>query len=336
METTVREVLTAAGVPFRSGGADWLRIPALWRGSRDYNLAVNRNTGKWILHSTGETGSWSELLTRLGIENGKRASLCRDPAPFRRDSRKAALQLWDEAFPLRYPEEYREPFPALRQWRAAAWAYLENRGIPQASALAYAPDLRVCEDEDAVLLLIPLRAPADGDPLMGVQRIRIDTAGHKTPFLDKEGKPTEDTKRMLGPRKTAAGSTGWWLPEAPKTGSYPERVLLCEGPETAMGLQAFTGRQVWCLADAGGLRNASSAYLERRGIRSVCIAGDHDSNQVGLIAAADLALRLRQEHPDWQITVALPPERDTDWLDVLVRYGPEQSLRLFRKNIEHF
>lgn len=336
MDKTVREVLIQEGIPFRSGGADWFRIPAVWRGSEDYNLSVNRNTGSWVLHSTGEHGNWADLVDRLGIGNDKRVGpLRKDPIPFRRDSKKAAKELWDNAFPLRYPEEYRQPFPALKKWRDAAWAYLENRGIPQAAVLTYAPDIRVYEDNDAVLLLIPLRAPVDGDPLMGVQRIRIDASGHKAPFLDKKGKPTE-AKRMLGPRKTETGATGWWLPESPKGVSHPDRVLLCEGPETAMGLQAFTGRQVWCLADAGGLQNASSSYLEKRGIRSVCIAGDNDSNQVGLIAAADLALRLRTEHPDWRVTVALPSERDTDWLDLLMKYGPEQARLKFSQSLESF
>lgn len=336
MEKTVREVLVQAGIPIRSGGINWLRLPAVWRGSEDYNLAVNRNTGKWILHSTKESGTWEELLDLLGLGSGNRVQLRKDPPPFRADSKKYALNLWDEAFPLRYPEEYRRPFPALQRCREAAWAYLEKRGIPKSAALSYAYDLRVCEDEDAILLLIPLRAPVVGEPLHGVQRIRIDEAGNKTPFLDRKGRPTSDSKRMLGPRKTAAGSTGWWLPASPEAEPHPDRVLLCEGPETAMGLQALTGRQVWCLADAGGLLNASVEHLTERGIQSVCIAGDHDSNQVGVVAAADLALRLRQERPNWKVTVALPPERDTDWLDILVQYGSKKAYSWFRDSIESF
>ncbi len=334
--TTVREVLVKAGIRPRAGGSDWWRIPAIWRGSEDYNLAVNRHSGKWRLHSTGESGTWEELQQLLGI-NGDGTlpvPLRKDPAPFRTDSRKAALQLWSDAFPLRYPEEYRSPFPALRKWRGAAWAYLGKRGIPLEAVGRYASDIRVIEDgEDAVLLLIPLRAPRDDQALQGVQRIRIDFTGNKAPFLDKKGKPTE-AKRMLGPRQMAEGSTGWWLPAL--TDRYPERVLLCEGPETAMGLHAFTDRPVWCLADAGGLLNAALPYLEARGIRSVCVAGDHDSNQVGVVAAADLALRIRKEYPDWRVTVALPPVRDTDWLDVLKEVGPEAARLVFQESVEPF
>ncbi len=326
----VRDVLKAAGIPVRPGGAGWLRIPAVWRGSKDFNLAVNADTGHWILHSTGETGSWETLLKFCTLD-----PLESKITPSKKSNSTGgttqiqARELWDLGFCLSDYQDYRKPFKELVKWREAALAYLRNRGIPEVEIQRVARQVRVVGDtRTALLLLIPLSAPFSGGDVTGLQRIRLDFSGKKYPWPVETG--TGESKRMLGPRKVDGWSTGWWLPAL----VHPERVIICEGPETAIALQAFTGRAVWCLASANGLDMARIEFLLEKGISSVCIAGDCDVT--GIVAAADLALRIRGNFPDWQVTVAIPSQRKTDWLDVLREQGPEQALLTFRASIETF
>ena len=327
----VREILKAAGIPVRPGGAGWLRVPAVWRGSKDFNLAVNADTGSWILHSTGETGSWEALLKLCAMDPSEFKI---SPAKKSRDTgttQAQALELWNSAFCLSDYQDYRKPFKELVKWREAALAYLRNRGIPESEIQRVASQVKVVGDtRTALLLLIPLSAPLPGGSIFGLQRIRLDFSGKKYPWPVEEG--VGESKRMLGPRKVGekGWSTGWWLPAL----VHPDRVIICEGPETAIALQAFTGRAVWCLASANGLDMARIEFLAERGISGVCIAGDCD--MAGIVAAANLALRIRASFPDWQVTVAIPGQRKTDWLDVLREQGPEQALITFRASIESF
>lgn len=329
----VREVLRSAGIPVRPGGQGWLRAPAIWRGSRDFNLAINADSGHWILHSTGEKGSWEELLRLCAMDPLEFGKI----SPAKPGSRPSgttqaqALELWNAAFWLSENQDYRKPFKDLKRWREAGFAYLRNRGIPEEAIQIIASQVRVIGDtRTAMLLLIPLSAPFVGGEVTGLQRIRLDFSGKKYPWPVEEG--VGESKRMLGPRKVGEGgwSTGWWLPSR----IYPERVLICEGPETAIALQGFTGRAVWCLASANGMDMARIEYLAEQGTTSVCIAGDCDVP--GIVAAANIALRIRKNFPSWQVTVAIPSQRKTDWLDVLREQGPEQALVTFRESIEIF
>lgn len=327
----VREVLRKAGVPVRPGGVGWLRAPAVWRGSTDFNLAVNLETGAWILHSTGEKGSWKDLLEFLSLDSsnltitkpkgGKNAS---------GTTQSQALELWESAYWLTDQYDYRRPFKELAKWRQAATAYLQNRGIPDEEIQRVATQVKVVGDtRTALLLLIPLKYPTLDGGVFGLQRIRLDFSGKKYPWPVEVG--TGEAKRMLGPRKVGEGwSTGWWLPGT----THLDRVIICEGPETAIALQAFTGRAIWCLASANGMDMARIEFLAENNIRNVCIAGDCDVT--GIIAAADLAIRLKTTFPDWTISVAIPDERKTDWLDVLRESGAPAALDIFRKSIEMF
>ncbi|MHB1666102.1 toprim domain-containing protein [Thiomonas sp.] len=338
----VLDILQAAGLPVRTSGSVWLRAPATWRGSADYNLAIHAETGAWRLHSTGEHGSFADLLELLGLDPETGQGLVRPGQKAASVSRKhtattqgQALALWRQAFSVSDQGDYRPPFPELREWREAAMRYLRGRGIPNGAVQHAARYLRIIPEpasEKGLLLLVPLYAPELGakEPT-GLQRIRIDRQGNRFPWKPAGGGAPE-AKRMIGPRKLGPNevSTGWLLPPLNLAQTDP-LLLICEGPETAIALQAITGAAVWCLTSADGLDRARIEFLKELGIRRVCVAGDHDPDGRGQTAAAHLGQRLHARFPDWDVTLALPPQAGEDWLDILAGQGAEQALVLFRQ-----
>jgi len=334
---TVRATLEAAGIPVRNGGGGWLRIPAVWRGSSDFNLAVHAQKGIWFLHSTGESGSWNELVELMGLESDKPtyvAPVTGNALKEKRQRRGMARGLWDQAIPLELPE-YRSPHPAMVRMQEAVTRYLRSRGIPEETQKRAAPHLRMAEEDDeAVLLLVPLYAPyPDQNKPAAVQRIRLDSQGRKNPWLSPSGEPDSE-KRMLGTWKTEpdGAAAGLLLPPADLNRGGP--VYLCEGPETALALMAMTREAVWCLASAGGLKAARIAWLWDHGFRHFRIAADNDRSQTGQKAAEFLQERILQQFPEARVEWACPEKEGEDWLDVLQACGVEQGAERLRLAME--
>lgn len=58
------DVLRALNLsPSRSG--KFFRIPAVWRGGKNRNVAVSASSGAWIDHATEEKGNWKQLLNLI-------------------------------------------------------------------------------------------------------------------------------------------------------------------------------------------------------------------------------------------------------------------------------
>jgi putative DNA primase/helicase len=87
---------------------------------------------------------------------------------------------------------------------------------------------------------------------------------------------------------------------------------IAEGVETALACFQLFGIPVWSVISANGI----SSFIPPPGLRRLIIFADHDHNFVGQTAAYRLAERLARD--GLTVKVKIPPEVDTDWLDVLL------------------
>lgn len=61
MSKSVRDLLVELGYKPKDSGKYW-RVKALFRGSKDYNIAVNKKTGGWVDFSHGRKGGIDDLV----------------------------------------------------------------------------------------------------------------------------------------------------------------------------------------------------------------------------------------------------------------------------------
>ncbi len=88
-------------------------------------------------------------------------------------------------------------------------------------------------------------------------------------------------------------------------------LALAEGIETALAVHAQTGLPVWAAGSAGNLELVALPEAVKR----VAIFADRDENYRGQAAAYGLAYRLACAKPRKAVTVYLPREPGTDFLD---------------------
>ena len=111
-------------------------------------------------------------------------------------------------------------------------------------------------------------------------------------------------KKMLPPVTTINGG-------AVRLHAAHEELGVSEGVETALAAHEMFGIPVWAaLSDIG-----MSSFKPPAGIRRVRVFGDNDAKYVGQAAAFALAKRLNKE--GISVEVQIPPDTDTDWLNVL-------------------
>jgi hypothetical protein len=135
--------------------------------------------------------------------------------------------------------------------------------------------------------------------IVGVHRtyLRSDGSG-------KANLPKDWQKRSLGPVGGGAVRLG-----TPRVGEW---MGVAEGIETMMAVITASAMPGWAALSAGGIR---SLILPPEATH-VIICTDNDGNGVGQGAAHDAAGRWLAEGR--RVRIAIPPEPDTDFADVLV------------------
>jgi phage/plasmid primase-like uncharacterized protein len=180
-------------------------------------------------------------------------------------------------------------------------AYLRTRGIDAAAAvedLLFHPDLTHFQTRMGYPALIAIVRDVDGEPV-GLHRTWLDPVTPAKAALD-------NPKKSFG---TIRGGAIRLFPAA----SF---VVIAEGIETALAIcTARPDLPVWAAVAAGHLAEC----LLPADISEIVIAADHDANRAGLKAADRLAERLVAEGR--RVWIALPPQADTDFADVLATDG---------------
>lgn len=320
------EILNSNSIAYRASGA-WIRIKASWRGGSDFNVAINRESGKFKDHSSGERGNFEKLCSLLNISADFQAALPSSSSKEEEDKKvshrvEAAKRLWDRA--------------ELMQSGDFSYQYLVSRGgVELAEAALSRAKLRTGlskkdkYEASSDCLIAPIIDTADAE-VCGVQRIW--GRGHSG-------------KKMLGvhipqiPGSEARHSGGMQISGTGDT------LYITEGLETGLAVATATGAPVFVLFDGSGLERVPSLKgLVNLGIKKIVVAGDHDKEDTkgsfvgqkpGHRYAQSCAQRLLlQGIKDVKVSIPdlLEDQEKTDWLDVFVACGKEEVRRLLIEN----
>jgi hypothetical protein len=238
-------------------------------------------------------------LHRLGLLTGHDARR-HDDDHRRRDNRRdfnherdvlriaQARQIWDETRPA-------QDSPVA--------VYLASRHItiPPPPSLRFAPR---CWHQYARAHLPAMVAVVEDvrGGIVGVHRtyLRSDGSG-------KADLPKEQQKLSLGP--IGGGAVHFGMPQP------GERFAVGEGIETTLAVVTACRIPGWAALSEGGVRN----LILPPEATDVVICCDHDANGVGQRAADKAARRFLREGR--RVRIAVPPEPDTDFADMLAGLG---------------
>ena len=201
---------------------------------------------------------------------------------------------------------------AQRIWNAARDArgspvasYLAGRGITISPppSLRWVPALRRPDGTNAPAMVARVDG-LDGE-FIGVHRTWLDRDGC--------GQWHRRDRASLGP--IAGGAVRLALAD--------ETVAVGEGVETCLSVMVATGHPIWAALSTSGLVALRLPPI----VRTVVILADHDANGAGGRAARIAANHCLAEGR--RVRIALPPEPDTDFADVLARgtYASTRDLR---------
>ncbi|TWA73735.1 Toprim domain-containing protein [Azospirillum brasilense] len=135
------------------------------------------------------------------------------------------------------------------------------------------------------------------------------TAVHRTYLSEAGGKaPVPDAKKTLGPKSGGAI----------RLAAAGPVLIVGEGIETVLSAMQAAGLPGWSALDAGNLRNLILPPVAE--VSEVIICADNDANGIGQAAAEAAATRWHGEGR--RVRIALPPEPDTDFNDLLRSTDP--------------
>jgi putative DNA primase/helicase len=198
-----------------------------------------------------------------------------------------ARQIWDAALPA---------------VRSPVTRYLARRGIttPPPATLRWGPRCWHREARQWLPAMIAL-----------VEDVRRGTVGVHRTYLTTDYRRRD--RASLGPIGGGAVRLG-----TPRPGEW---LAIAEGLETALAVMSACATPGWAALSEGGIR----ALILPPEATHVVICADHDLNGVGQRAAHDAAARFLAEGR--HVRVAMPPEPDTDFNDVLTAAGFETEAR---------
>jgi putative DNA primase/helicase len=188
-------------------------------------------------------------------------------------------------------------------------AYLAGRGIVgfDVHDLLAHPDLTHWESKRGYPAMVGVVRNLAGEPV-ALHRTYLEVDADEPSKVIKA--PVAKPRMMLG--KVAGGAVRL-------AAINPDAALgLCEGIESGLAVMtACTNLPVWATLSTAGLEQVQLPPEARR----IVILADHDASGAGMRAAETAARRLRDEGR--QVVIALPPDPDSDFNDVLLREGPE-------------
>lgn len=311
----------------------WIRIPAVWRGSKDPNVSVNSETGWTRDFTPDESYNFATLMdaNHLGIPEIRITGTVKKQTRISikeqiKKSLDSVNQLWDRGVSLND-----ESSQAARICRK----YLSERGIPDGIIQSLGGSVKAIALHDGAVMVTPI-VELKTNKRTGLQRLYLDSNGKKS--------NGSESRRMIGFHMQGDIAGGFIIGSG---GHRLNRTLLvCEGFETGLALFSATGQTVFVSYNAGGMERIDIESLSKLGYSDIVICGDNDlpdkyGVKRGQKASWVLAARFFNEF-NRKVRIAIPfrkkeefDQKSVDWLDVYRkdRIGCKESIQ---KSIIHY
>lgn len=338
----VADALRQAGARF-SGGR-WLRLKDRGLDS----ISINRESGGWRDHRTGEHGSWRKLAEKIpGLDPAVEVST----APYDKEAEarsdawamQQARNMWSRGVPALSP---RKPSGwAQARWdaeqerhqdaREAIYDYLQGRGLDPLPLLPLirfstafsersAMDLEMLDAGADFWFMIPMYR-------IGKNQIAGNVCGIQRTYLSfGDGKyqpaPRKVGRAMMGRKGVTTLQPGEGRPVIPLPAQGAVWAV-GEGMETVASWWQVFNRPATITWDWTGLRAWTEALRPIAGAPIVAVLVDNDASETGQRESA-AAVRLIGEHEHGRAVYLLPPDEiqpdakgNRDWNDALRQGG---------------